>query len=723
MSFDKINKQIENHNFFNVFQSLIDKAINLRASDLLSQLKKLEENYRYMAQYIVGGFEDSELNDNISNLASELFRINELLRMESRLVDSSDIFSSTKRFMRVRKTSLSQVLDALRITIASAPDNQGFSDLDYFNHLDKVRDDIFNFTLTMTGASKTDYNLITDFVIENIDFISSAQVISALLLGNLIYFDIEALVSLYRIYEESNDVRIKARSLVAILFSVSANNNKLAYYPKIIANLTNIYTFPSSRSEIRNIISMATRYYDTERVSAKMQNEVIPELMKIKPEIIDKLKNMSDSNMIDPEDFNPEWEEIIEESGFADKIRELTEMQMEGADLMMLSFSQLKHFSFFNILGNWLLPFTPMHHEIKKNAADIISMFEDLFDSSNINLCDSDKYSFAFSLAQMPENQRKLMAGNMKAQMEQIKALKSDVIINKNKDSFINEVSVYMRDLYRFFKLYRQKKEFKDVFENPLLLIESPFLSSAVNDIDFLQIIGGFYFKNGYYDYSEIVFKRIDALTGTDYHVWEKIGFCLAKRKEFDKALQWYLKADLLNPDSIWLQKRIATTYRRIGKSNEALVYYDKVLTQEPENVTFIIGAANSYLDIGNFEKALKYFFHANYLRPDDIGIIRALAWTQFMLKNFDKSLEFYSKIENSDKTEAEDFLNSGHVNLAKGDFKNAISYYKKYLAKMGNDMSALDTALNNDIEILNNAGISSTIIRIIIDHLKFELK
>ena len=41
---------------------------------------------------------------------------------------------------------------------------------------------------------------------------------------------------------------------------------------------------------------------------------------------------------------NPEWEEMLEKNGLADKMRELTEMQSEGADLMMVTFSNLKGF-------------------------------------------------------------------------------------------------------------------------------------------------------------------------------------------------------------------------------------------------------------------------------------------------------------------------------------------------------------------------------------------
>ena len=48
----------------------------------------------------------------------------------------------------------------------------------------------------------------------------------------------------------------------------------------------------------------------------------------------------------DAEDHNPEWEEWIDRSGITDKLRELGELQMSGADVYMSTFSQLNNSRF-----------------------------------------------------------------------------------------------------------------------------------------------------------------------------------------------------------------------------------------------------------------------------------------------------------------------------------------------------------------------------------------
>ena len=107
---------------------------------------------------------------------------------------------------------------------------------------------------------------------------------------------------------------------------------------------------------------------DTQRISSKMQNEVLPELMKLRPDILKKLKNVSEESDIEMLDINPECEELLNKNGLGDKLKELTEMQMEGGDVMMVAFSNLKTFPFFNTVGNWFLPVSYTHLTLPTNS-------------------------------------------------------------------------------------------------------------------------------------------------------------------------------------------------------------------------------------------------------------------------------------------------------------------------------------------------------------------
>ena len=48
---------------------------------------------------------------------------------------------------------------------------------------------------------------------------------------------------------------------------------------------------------------------------------------------------------------------MMERSGLAEKLKEMSEIQEEGGDVMMGTFEHLKTFPFFSEPANWFLPF------------------------------------------------------------------------------------------------------------------------------------------------------------------------------------------------------------------------------------------------------------------------------------------------------------------------------------------------------------------------------
>ena len=67
-----------------------------------------------------------------------------------------------------------------------------------------------------------------------------------------------------------------------------------------------------------------------------MREEIIPEMMK-NVTIMRNMKYGFEEN-IGEDDRNPDWEKAFEESGLGDKIREMNELQLEGADVYMSTF-------------------------------------------------------------------------------------------------------------------------------------------------------------------------------------------------------------------------------------------------------------------------------------------------------------------------------------------------------------------------------------------------
>ena len=75
-------------------------------------------------------------------------------------------------------------------------------------------------------------------------------------------------------------------------------------------------------------------------------------------------------------------------------------------------------------------------------------MFNEILDMEGV-MCDSDKFSFAFSLNSMPESQRKMVAERMGSQMAQFKEAMADRKLKSSVPEFDNEVTRYVRDILR----------------------------------------------------------------------------------------------------------------------------------------------------------------------------------------------------------------------------------------------------------------------------------
>ncbi len=151
-----------------------------------------------------------------------------------------------------------------------------------------------------------------------------------------------------------------------------------------------------------------------------MREEILPEVMKISPLLKDKLDAEKLMNSDEWEEANPEWQEMLEASGVSDKLQELSELQQEGADVYMSTFSLLKNFSFFNELSNWFLPFDSSHTTVNElfqsDDRGLITAF-----AANNAMCNSDKYSFCLSILQMPEMQRNMLKNSLKWRLNSLR--------------------------------------------------------------------------------------------------------------------------------------------------------------------------------------------------------------------------------------------------------------------------------------------------------------
>ncbi len=148
-----------------------------------------------------------------------------------------------------------------------------------------------------------------------------------------------------------------------------------------------------------------------------MREEIIPEMLKNASSMRDTRFGIEE-NEEENNDKNPDWEEAIEKSGLGDKLREMNELQLEGADVYMSTFAGLKSYPFFREVHNWFYPFTKqqsdVHNMLESKTNEKNSLLDILLQSGFFS--NSDKYSLFFTIQQLPKSQQDMMLSQLNEQ-------------------------------------------------------------------------------------------------------------------------------------------------------------------------------------------------------------------------------------------------------------------------------------------------------------------
>jgi hypothetical protein len=226
---------------------------------------------------------------------------------------------------------------------------------------------------------------------EGNDEIKCSIAAAAIMIGCLNVFQEDKVLCLIRLCSSTHK-SVRMRALTGLVITLVYHNERMQLYPQINNRLNLLFDDEENILLAQAVVKSLLRSTETERISKDISENIIPTLTKIAPELG---KNKDDNNPDVPESKIYNIHDKLEDSGIADKMRSFAQLQQEGADINMPSFSQLKGFSFFNTLENWFMPFY-------KENQNVSSLFPENSDESNSNMidvllrngsiCDSDKY-------------------------------------------------------------------------------------------------------------------------------------------------------------------------------------------------------------------------------------------------------------------------------------------------------------------------------------------
>jgi tetratricopeptide (TPR) repeat protein len=512
-------------------------------------------------------------------------------------------------------------------------------------------------------------------------------IVSALTIGIVRRFDIKKIHLLFDFYDAGENL-VWNRALTGIIMAWFVYEKRIGLYGDIVSRMKLISEDKNIQSHTEAIVLQFARSKETERISKKLKDEIIPEMQKFQPKIQDKLRLDDIVSDMTSEDKNPDWEEIFDEApGLLDKMADFSKLQLEGSDVFMSAFAIFKQFPFFKNTSNWFLPFYKENSEIHDTFKDIkgntdIHLFAEGLEKSAF-MCNSDKYSFCMNIQMMPDAQRNMLLELFNREIEQMREIgDEDEKLYKNmRDKYI--FTQYIQDLYRFYKLHPRRQYVEDFFSYDTNFYNKDLYELLITNEEFPKIIGNLYFQKEFYSEAVQILKKLK-LEGRDAQKnFEKIAYAYQKMNNFQKALDNYIKAEVFDHPSAWIAKQTAFCYRKLRDYKNALKYYQIAESMEAENLQLQAGIGHCFLSLGDYENALKKYFKVEFYTPDNVKAMKPIAWCSLMLGNFDTAIKYYQKVVGN-TPDSFDLINYGHALYCSNRKEEAVDIYFKSLKATG---------------------------------------
>lgn len=653
--------------------------------EFVSKLNSIKDTYSRLLDFFKKGFPDPGRQQMINSIGKSLTFLAGRIDFETKVNDNEGLYYARIRADRLSPANLVKLLESY-LSIHNML-SMGADESETADRLYKKRDELLErvFLKSMILRSETDGEAL-EFIpkmMESADYPTDAklQVLSALTLDLMAAFDREIFIMLLEIYDRYDNPAVQAKALTAVFIALHLYSDMIASDGELILRLGNLSDSIMAYRHLREIVLTMIRTRDTGRVNEKFQKEVLDNFKNFKPNV-----KMPDSDMLrtdingDDVELNPEWQEFLEKSGIEKKLRKFSELQSEGADLMMITFAQLKNFSFFRSPANWFLPFDKNHSSLV-HYRDLASDSLNTFLSFPGLMCDSDKYSLALSLSQMPADQRLMLNSQMEAQQQQMSAELESKLLSKANPEFANEVLMTMRSIYRFINLFAGASTcFHNPFDKPVDVTRIPALEDLLCEEEILQLVSEFYFKHGYYREALNLFNLQERQSGLNMYLAEKIGYCHERQLDYASAYAYYAKAELLGASSKWLWRRMLNVLAD-SDPQLALQYAEQLYNADPDSLKSRLEYIKALKNTSDEEKLLKLLYKCYFENPDFATTTLMLVRILFNQGDYDKAADTLSGFslnpDASDDDKREFYSLKALLALVTNNISDATDYFK----------------------------------------------
>ncbi|MDE6843894.1 MAG: hypothetical protein K2J24_10260, partial [Muribaculaceae bacterium] len=247
-----------------------------------SEVDRLRQTYRYMSEYMLAGVPDEHRNQLYSSIKEDIYALCDRLRRDRVAVDNSSLYYSTLRFHTVQDNSLDNALDRYRDTFAKftlcneSLGSTSEATLQCLREKEEALDSVFDLLWTAGPLNASITSRLSNILSsDEFSFELKAQIISALTLSLLQFYDKTKLMLLIDVAENTVSSKLAARALPGVIFVLRKYAGRLSTDITLAQRLVLWNDSLIMFCRLRSLVKALLRTRDPDRVAEKMGRGVI----------------------------------------------------------------------------------------------------------------------------------------------------------------------------------------------------------------------------------------------------------------------------------------------------------------------------------------------------------------------------------------------------------------------------------------------------------------
>lgn len=702
------------------FDSVLERRRLLEALDMLSNVSasagewrindrvaSMRQSYTYLLKYFAEGLADPGRDALYMSLVSEATAVRDMLVRSLSMTDTPTLYYNTVRSLSMRKDETFASLYAayLKSLDAISPfktiENGTEATRELRRRSELIETDIFNrlwtvYPLTADDAATISAMLDDDAISDE----AKALFVSGITVGLLEFFDerrFDLLLDAYKYKSTSVSSRAMTGYVIAMV-----KYDKAVFSDSFDKHLAAVRELPGWYENLAITVKELVNTADTERIAARLRDEIMPQIKKMSENISERLDEMAlDADGMSPED-NPDLSELLSDSRMRDTLKEFGEMQEQGSDVFLATFANLKQFPFFNDVANWFMPYRTGLTVVSDNDISSDATFAALIDRAPY-ICDGDKYSMILSVSMMPSAQREMMMKQFDMHSRQFSE-SLGVMASLPPAQRKVVTNNYILSIYRFYKLFRRKGEFYNPFADVVDVLDNPRLAEDFSNTDELESLAALYIRLQCYDKAIRYLSLVDETADPSASRSRQLGYAYERLGLYDRAALAYEQSDLLDGSNRWTLRRYIYVLRCLGQYDRALAVCERLEKLDPQSFELAMTQGTLYAMIKDYYKAVNSFLKAEFIDESSLKPACALAGLYFVMRQYEQSRRCYDRLFASEAT-AEDCLGRAHLAWAENDIAGAVEGYKRYCSLAPDGFNDLVRRLDKDTDRLVEAG------------------